>query len=127
MKLSESHYTILRKLNHRELTVKGLTLNNVTGQADIHIQRWLDDLQRLGYAVNIGEVWHITNAGRQEHKNKKEKLKQVTSAKNKVSIYELGNYEGFDKKMAYRPGCFDFFKCPSLIFEDRVYRKNRLV
>lgn len=127
MKLSESHYTILRKLNHRELTVKGLTLNNVTGQADIHIQRWLDDLQRLGFAVNIGELWHITNAGRDEHKKKKEKLKDVVASKNKISIYELGTYEGFDKNMAYRPGCFDFLNCPSLIFDKRVYRQNRLV
>lgn len=127
MKLTESHYTILRKLNHRELAVKGLTLNNVTGHADIHITKWLTDLQRFGLAVNIGEMWHITNAGRAEHKNRNEKLKNVSKERNKVSIYEMENYQGFDKKMAFRPGCFDFLNCPSLIFEERVYRKNRLV
>lgn len=127
MSLSESHYTILRKLNHRELTIKGLTLTNVTGHADIHITKWLNDLERHGYAVSIGEVWHITNAGREEHINKTKKIKSVANSKNKTSIYEMENYEGMSKKMAYRPGCFDFINCPSLIFNERVYRQNRLV
>ena len=127
MKLTESHYSMLRKLNNRSLEVRQMTLLSHSHSSDIHIERWLNDLQKQGLAVYIEPLWHITNAGRKQFAKYTDGVAQIFNKRGKKKVYDQEIYEGFDpSKEVYRKGSLDFLLCPSLAFNERVYKDTYL-
>ena len=127
MKLTESHYSMLRKLNNRSLEVRQMTLLSHSHSSDIHIERWLNDLQKQGLAVYIEPLWHITNAGREQFAKYTNGVAEIFNKRGKKKVYDQEIYEGFDpSKEVYRKGSLDFLLCPSLAFNERVYKDTYL-
>lgn len=127
MKLTESHYSMLRKLNNRSLEVRQMTLLSHSHSSDIHIERWLNDLQKQGFAVFIDPLWHITNAGREQFAKYNNGFAEIFNKRGKKKVYDQEIYEGFDPaKEVYRKGSLDFLLCPSLSFNERVYKDSYL-
>ena len=127
MKLTESHYSMLKKLNNKSMEVRQLKLMSFTHNSDIHIERWLTDLQIQGFAIFIEPLWHITNAGREQIAKYSSGSAEIFKRMGKKKVYDQEIYTGFDsEKEVYRKGSLDYLLCPSLTFNQRVFKDSYL-
>jgi hypothetical protein len=111
MEIKQQHYAILKRLAFGASSLKRFTDKDTeVGNQGFHYLRYLNDLQNFGYAVEIGEVWHITGFGAAKLA---EKLPRV--AKEKVAAgTTTETYDGAElKRSSTRLGSYDFLKYPS--------------
>ena len=109
----------LKRLSNGPRTEKELT-HAVANQGAII--RNLYDAQNGGFCIGIGEHWHLTNLGRAALEAKKE----PRSKEGRICAGTAnGIYAGSDlRRVANRPGCYNFLDVPSLMHYGRIYRKD---
>jgi hypothetical protein len=117
MELKQQHISILKRLAHGASSLKRFTDKDTeVGNQGFHYERYLNDLQNFGYALEIGDVWHITGFG-------VAKLAEQTPRSNKERVAAgttTETYDGADLKQGnIRVGASDFLKYPSK-FEDNL-------
>jgi len=119
MEMKQQHYAILKRLQHGASSLKRFTdKDGEVGNQGFHYLRYLNDLQNFGYALEIGDVWHITGFGVAKLAEQKPRI-----AKERVAAgTTTENYDGADlKQSGIREGAFDFLKYPSKFGDNLVY------
>ena len=119
MEMKQQHYAILKRLQHGASSLKRFTdKDGEVGNQGFHYLRYLNDLQNFGYALEIGDVWHITGFGVAKLAEQKQRI-----AKERVAAgTTTENYDGADlKQSGIREGAFDFLKYPSKFGDNLVY------
>lgn len=122
MEMKQQHYAILKRLQYGASSLKRFTdKDGEVGNQGFHYLRYLNDLQNFGYALEIGDVWHITGFG-------VAKLAEQTPRSNKYRVAAgtvEETYDGADlKQSGIREGAFDFLKYPSRIGDTRTFKKS---
>jgi len=121
MEMKQQHYAILKRLQHGASSLKRFTdKDGEVGNQGFHYLRYLNDLQNFGYALEIGDVWHITGFGVAKLAEQKPRL-----AKERVAAgTTTETYDGADlNQSGIREGAFDFLKYPSKFGDNLVYQK----
>lgn len=123
--MKQAHKSVLKRLINGPREEKTLTHggDQDLGNAAIHIVRNLEDAQALGLCVKIGETWYLTNGGREALNVKAEaKVLRICA----MSMTE--RYDGADlRRLANRPGAYNFIDLPSRMHFGLVYRKDAKV
>ena len=119
MELKQQHISILKRLAHGASSLKRFTDKDTeVGNQGFHYLRYLNDLQNFGYALEIGDVWHITGFGvaklaEQNPRVSKDRVAAGTTTE---------AYDGADlKQSGIREGAFDFLKYPSKFGDNLVF------
>ena len=120
MELKLGHMTLLKRLEHSSCSLKDFThAQQGVGNQGYHYDRYLNDLENYGYAVLIGDYYHITGFGVAKLEERK-RPRQVATKISAGTTTEL--YDGADLKQGnHRVGAFDFLKYPSKLGENLVY------
>lgn len=118
MEMKQQHISILKRLAHGASSLKRFTDKDTeVGNQGFHYLRYLNDLQNFGYALEIGDVWHITGFG-------VAKLAEQTPrvSKDRVATGTVEEtYDGADLKQGNnRVGASDFLKYPSKFGDNLV-------
>ena len=124
MEMKQQHYAILKRLQHGASSLKRFTdKDGEVGNQGFHYLRYLNDLQNFGYALEIGDVWHITGFGVAKLAEQKPRI-----AKDRVAAgTTTETYDGADlKQIGIREGAFDFLKYPSK-FGDNLTHPRKYV
>jgi hypothetical protein len=124
MEMKQQHYAILKRLQHGASSLKRFTdKDGEVGNQGFHYLRYLNDLQNFGYALEIGDVWHITGFGVAKLAEQKPRI-----AKDRVAAGTTTEaYDGADlKQSGIREGAFDFLKYPSK-FGDNLTHPRKYV
>ena len=124
MELKFAHKNILKRLEHSSCSVKDFTHSTLAvGNQGFHYERYFNDLERMGYVVQIGDYYHITGFGVAKLAEKRVAVKATkVSAGTTTEIYD-----GADLRMnCNRSGCYDFLKYPSKLGENFVLPRNSL-
>ena len=119
MEMKQQHYAILKRLQHGASSLKRFTdKDGEVGNQGFHYLRYLNDLQNFGYALEIGDVWHITGFGVAKLAEQKPRL-----AKDRVAAgTTTETYDGADLKHGgNRVGASDFLKYPSKFGDNLVF------
>jgi hypothetical protein len=119
MEMKQQHYAILKRLQHGASSLKRFTdKDGEVGNQGFHYLRYLNDLQNFGYALEIGDVWHITGFGVAKLAEQKPRL-----AKERVAAgTTTETYDGADLKHSNnRVGASDFLKYPSKFGDNLVF------
>ena len=119
MEMKQQHYAILKRLQHGASSLKRFTdKDGEVGNQGFHYLRYLNDLQNFGYALEIGDVWHITGFGVAKLAEQKPRL-----AKDRVAAgTTTETYDGADlKQSGNRVGASDFLKYPSKFGDNLVF------
>jgi len=119
MEMKQQHYAILKRLHHGASSLKRFTdKDGEVGNQGFHYLRYLNDLQNFGYALEIGEVWHITGFGVAKLAEQKPRI-----AKERVAAgTTTETYDGADlKQSGNRVGASDFLKYPSKFGDNLVF------
>jgi hypothetical protein len=119
MEMKQQHYAILKRLQHGASSLKRFTdKDGEVGNQGFHYLRYLNDLQNFGYALEIGDVWHITGFGVAKLAEQKPRI-----AKERVAAGTTKElYDGADlKQSGIREGAFDFLKYPSKFGDNLVF------
>lgn len=124
MRLHDQHYNTLKVLNNKASSLNDMTQGS-SSMKTIHLERWLNEMQRGGYVVFIDPLWHITNGGRQALASKYDKDTEMLNRMGKVRVYDLETYVP-NNKQVYRPGSLDFLACPSNTFAGITYPQTGL-
>ena len=119
MEMKQQHYAILKRLQHGASSLKRFTdKDGEVGNQGFHYLRYLNDLQNFGYALEIGDVWHITGFGVAKLAEQTPRLSKDRVAAGTTK--EL--YDGADlKQSGIREGAFDFLKYPSKFGDNLVF------
>lgn len=129
MKIAQRHLTILKKISDKPKTLHDLMLGRSESQkilygnvnkTSILNERYLMECQQLGYALQIGELWHITKDGLSKLDIKPEKITGRICAMSMTDSYDGAEL----RNSSVRPGAYTFLSWPSLINSSRVYRKD---
>ena len=118
MEMKQQHYAILKRLQHGASSLKRFTdKDGEVGNQGFHYLRYLNDLQNFGYALEIGDVWHITGFGVAKLAEQKPRV-----AKERVAAgTTTETYDGADLKHGgNRVGASDFLKYPSKFGDNLV-------
>ena len=118
MELKQQHISILKRLAHGASSLKRFTdKDGEVGNQGFHYLRYLNDLQNFGYALEIGDVWHITGFGVAKLAEQKPRI-----AKERVAAGTINEtYDGADLKHGgNRVGASDFLKYPSKFGDNLV-------
>ena len=119
MEMKQQHYAILKRLHHGASSLKRFTdKDGEVGNQGFHYLRYLNDLQNFGYALEIGDVWHITGFGVAKLAEQKPRI-----AKERVAAgTTTETYDGADlKNGGNRVGASDFLKYPSKFGDNLVF------
>jgi hypothetical protein len=119
MEMKQQHYAILKRLQHGASSLKRFTdKDGEVGNQGFHYLRYLNDLQNFGYALEIGDVWHITGFGVAKLAEQKPRV-----AKERVAAgTTTETYDGADlKNGGNRVGASDFLKYPSKFGDNLVF------
>ena len=121
MELKQSHVTLLKRLEHSSCSLKDFThATQAVGNQGYHFEKYLSDLENYGYAVLIGDYYHITGFGVAKLEEKRMAVKPVKTKISAGTTTEL--YDGADlKQSCWRTGAYDFLKYPSKFGEYLVY------
>jgi hypothetical protein len=122
MEMKQQHYAILKRLQHGASSLKRFTdKDGEVGNQGFHYLRYLNDLQNFGYALEIGDVWHITGFGVAKLAEQKPRI-----AKERVAAgTTTETYDGADLKQGgIREGAFDFMKYPSKFGDNLTYPRK---
>ena len=122
MEMKQQHYAILKRLQHGASSLKRFTdKDGEVGNQGFHYLRYLNDLQNFGYALEIGDVWHITGFGVAKLAEQKPRI-----AKERVAAGTTTEaYDGADlKQSGIREGAFDFLKYPSKFGDNLTYPRK---
>lgn len=118
MKIGHTQRELLKRLLNGP---KGLQFfsHGDTGNSQLgfHFTRYLPQMAQKGLVVEIGELWHITQAGREFLAEKPVKKVKVAAGTTE------GSYDGKElTRTCMRPGAYDFLQYPSLMGNERIYR-----
>ena len=125
MELKLGHMTILKRLEHSSSSLKDFThASQGVGNQGHHYAKYLNDIENWGYAVLIGDYYHITGFG--VAKVEEEKMPRPVATKISAgTTTEI--YDGADlKQSGIREGAFDFLKYPSRFGDNLVYPRVSL-
>jgi len=121
--MKQNHKSVLKRLINGPRDEKSLTHGGDLdlGNAALHVVRSLNEAQALGYCVKVGEEWMLTNAGKTALK-----VEKPAFNKTRITSWSVGGvYKGEDlRRLANRPGCYDFLEIPSRMHFGLVYRKD---
>lgn len=122
MELKLGHMTILKRLAYSSCSLKDFThASQGVGNQGHHYEKYLSDIENWGYAVLIGDYYHITGFGVAKVEEKK-MARPVATKISAGTTTEL--YDGADlKQSGIREGAFDFLKYPSKFGDNLVYPK----
>lgn len=125
MEMRIQHLNILKRLSHAPCSLKTFThAGQAVGNQGFHYERYLNELQNFGYAVEIGDVWHITGFG--VAKLAEKKSPQMAQSRLSAGTTE-GTYDGADlRRNCMREGAYDFLKYPSKFGENLVHPRVSL-
>lgn len=113
----------LKRLINGPRNEKELTTGDASETAHAgHTIRRLNEAEQQGFCVFIGEHWNLTQAGRDALAKKKEpRFKEGRIC----AGIATGTYNGADlRRLANRPGAYDFIDIPSNYHFGLVYRKD---
>lgn len=113
----------LKRLINGPRTEKELTCGDVaeTSHAN-HTIRRLNEAEQQGFCVYVNDTWMLTQSGRDALAKKKEP--RFTDGRICAGT-ATGIYDGSDlRRLANRPGCYDFIDIPSRMHFGLVYRKD---
>ena len=118
MELKQGHMTILKRLEHSACSLKDFThASQDVGNQGYHYARYLNDIENYGYAVLIGDYYHITGFGVAKLKEKKSRLVATKISAGTTTEF----YDGSDLKHGgNRVGATDFLKYPSKFGDNLV-------
>ncbi|NBR07763.1 MAG: hypothetical protein EBT92_18645 [Planctomycetes bacterium] len=122
MEMKQQHYAILKRLHHGASSLKRFTDKDAeVGNQGFHYLRYLNDLQNFGYALEIGDVWHITGFGVAKLAEQKPRV-----AKDRVAAgTTTETYDGADLKHGgNRVGASDFLKYPSKFGDNLTFPRT---
>ena len=121
MELKLGHMTILKRLEHSSSSLKDFThASQGVGNQGHHYAKYLNDIENYGYAVLIGDYYHITGFGVAKLEEKRMSVKPVKTKISAGTTTEL--YDGADlKKSCMRNGAYDFLKYPSKFGDNLVF------
>lgn len=113
----------LKRLANGPRTEKELTTGDASETAHAgHTIRRLNEAEQQGFCVFIGEHWHLTQSGRDALEKKKEP--RFTEGRICAGT-ATGTYNGADlRRLANRPGAYQFLDIPSVMHYGLVYRKD---
>lgn len=113
----------LKRLVNGPRTEKELTTGDASETAHAgHTIRRLNEAEQQGFCVYVNEAWMLTQSGRDALAKKKEP--RFTEGRICAST-ATGVYDGSDlRRLANRPGCYNFLDVPSLMHYGRIYRKD---
>ena len=125
MELKLGHMTILKRLAYSSCSLKDFThASQGVGNQGHHYEKYLNDIENWGYAVLIGDYYHITGFGVAKVEEKK-MSRPVATKISAGTTTEL--YDGADlKQSGIRVGAFDFLKYPSKFGDNLVYPRVSL-
>lgn len=122
MKLGHSHRELLKRLTNGPKSTLFFTHgDNTNSQMSFHYHRYLPEMAQKGLVVEIQDLWHITQAGRDflEQKPVKKVLERIAAGTTK------GTYDGKEMgETCLRPGAYDYKKYPSLMGGVRVFQRG---
>jgi hypothetical protein len=123
MELKLGHMTILKRLAYSSCSLKDFThASQGVGNQGHHYEKYLSDIENWGYAVLIGDYYHITGFGVAKVEEKK-MPRPVATKISAGTTTEL--YDGADlKQSGIRVGAFDFLKYPSKFGDNLVYPRK---
>lgn len=122
MKLGHSHRELLKRLTAGPRDTHFFTHgDNLNSQLGFHFTKYLPQMAQKGLVVEIEDLWHITQAGR-------DFLEEKPAKKNKERISAgttVGTYDGHElTETCLRPGAYDYKKYPSLMGNNRVFQRG---
>jgi len=123
MELKLGHMTLLKRLEHSSCSLKDFThASQGVGNQGHHYAKYLNDIENYGYAVLIGDYYHITGFGvaKLEEKRMPRPVAKKISAGTTTEIYDGADL----KQSCWRTGAYDFLKYPSKFGEYLVYPKQ---
>ena len=125
MELKLGHMTILKRLAYSSCSLKDFThASQGVGNQGHHYAKYLNDIENWGYAVLIGDYYHITGFGvaKVEEKKMPRPVATKISAGTTTEIYDGADL----KQSGIREGAFDFLKYPSRFGDNLVYPRVSL-
>lgn len=125
MELKLGHMTILKRLEHSSSSLKDFThASQGVGNQGHHYAKYLNDIENWGYAVLIGDYYHITGFGvaKVEEKKMPRPVATKISAGTTTEIYDGADL----KQSGIRKGAFDFLKYPSRFGDNLVFPRVSL-
>ena len=126
MELKLGHMTILKRLEHSSSSLKDFThASQGVGNQGHHYAKYLSDIENYGYAVLIGDYYHITGFGVAKLEEKRMAVRPVATKISAGTTTEI--YDGSDlKQSGTREGAFDFLKYPSRFGDNLVFPRVSL-
>jgi hypothetical protein len=109
MKLTNPQLQTLKRLTNGPRSSISFTTTDTYSPGSYHSPTHLKNLEMNGYVVEIGDMWHLTNAGRMKLID----LKQENSTKHKNGTTHETYVQGDWKDLVHRRGALDFLKCQS--------------
>lgn len=109
MKLSLPQMQTLKRLTNGPRSSISFTTTETYSPGSYHSPTHLKNLEMNGFVVEIGEMWHLTNAGRMKLIETKSENSPKHANGTTHEIYVQGNW----KDLVHRRGALDFLKCES--------------
>ena len=109
MKLSLPQLQTLKRLTNGPRSSISFTTTETYSPGSYHSPSHLKNLEMNGFVVEIGEMWHLTNAGRMKLIETKQEHSPKHVNGTTHEVYVEGNW----KDLVHRRGALDFLKYPS--------------
>ena len=109
MKLSLPQLQTLKRLTNGPRSSISFTTTETYSPSSFHSPTHLKNLEMNGFVVEIGDMWHLTNAGRM----KLIETKSENSPKHANGTTHETYVQGDWKDHVHRRGALDFLKCQS--------------
>jgi hypothetical protein len=109
MKLSLPQLQTLKRLTNGPRSSISFTTTETYSPGSYHSPTHLKNLEMNGFVVEIGEMWHLTNAGRMKLIETKSENTPRHANGTTHETYVQGNW----KDLVHRRGALDFLKCQS--------------
>jgi len=108
MKLTLPQLQTLKRLTNGPRSSISFTTTDTYSPGSYHSPTHLKNLEMNGLVVEIGDLWHMTNAGRLALMEKPQHIPRISNGTTS-ELYVEGNW----KDKITRRGALDFLKCPS--------------
>jgi hypothetical protein len=109
MKLTLPQLQTLKRLTNGPRSSISFTTAETYSPGSYHSPTHLKNLEMNGLVVEIGDLWHMTNAGRMALMEKPQHIPRISNGTTS-ELYVEGNW----KDKIARRGALDFLKCRSL-------------
>jgi hypothetical protein len=109
MKLTPPQLQTLKRLTNGPRSSISFTTTETYSPGSYHSPTHLKNLEMNGLVVEIGDLWHLTNAGRMKLIETKQENSPRHSNGTTHELYVEGNW----KDLVHRKGALDFLNCKS--------------